>query len=227
MSAPFPPPAWTPRLAPTWLLLPVLAAAATDSPACRELATQFRTQTRGANLDIDDHYACEFERQALEYRCTLSHRVPGATATTTRQVYRFASIDDLLEEVRVVPPLRRARELRYSGPAAGRIGYAYDAQHRLVRETAPAETVAYTAWDEHGRPTAGHSRAGAVDTTLRIEYHGRTATITKQSRFGSIVCQMTYDASGNPQSNRCSGRPAPPTSAQTTVSRTIRVCRDG
>lgn len=142
--------------------------------------------------------------------CThqYSDNMGGAgTATGTSD---YASVDDIVDEVQVIPPITRALTITSTqtdanGSITATIAYSYDGQRRLVQSTSVAaagtSTTTYSAWDSAGRPTMASiplPGAGLV-TALTMSYDdvARTTTMTSATAGIQTVGVLTYDPDGN------------------------------
>lgn len=193
-----------------------------DSPACRTYATESTRAGTAAGTDT-----CDFDTATAQSTCTLSFG-PGRRVTSTRQ---YASVADFVDEVRVIPPISRARSgattYSPSGPGAqnAQLTFLYDAQRRQTEMTfeysgRTVKTI-YSEWDTFGRPTA-LTNSGQ---TLRYAYDDakRTLTIRNTTAGGSQV--HTFDVNGNLIKEEINPPAGSSTSTVVTVRKTAKVCR--
>lgn len=122
-----------------------------------------------------------------------------STGITFTEVTSYASKADFIDEVRVIPPLKKALSDRTVAPTSSRTtSYFYDAEGRLVRAEsfAGATTSVYTAWDAAGRPTAGGG-----DTDQRTTVYDDVARASTETLVGlNVIYIRVFDANGNPLS---------------------------
>jgi YD repeat-containing protein len=229
------------------VLTPALLA---DSPggqskqaqACRVGATASKTRTEGQKgFWSETTSVCTFDKAAVKSTCTNEYVDSVGTKTKSVSVTTFASVADVIEEVKIVPPLRLSTkvETKASGPVQASttvVDYSYDAQRRLIKETVKASTagsyeITYASWDKSGRPTAGSTVfAKAPTTTTETTYNDATRTMTTTTGTGAIkiTCDMVYDANGNPAATSCQTPGAAPGSmskSKTETTGTERICR--
>lgn len=134
-----------------------------------------------------------------------------ASLTTT---WTYASLDDFVREAAVPNRLLVLSKktvgcgtFAYLGCTDSTTEYTYDGQGRLVRrerssgstlsEERTADVTTYSAWDAHGRPTAGEVAAGGVHQPLGISYDDVTRVmeatngeLVKQDQYGNTVREV-------------------------------------
>jgi hypothetical protein len=205
--------------------------------SCRTIATASTTHTKGHGFTTDTTAACSYDRTTNKATCTNRYTDSHGTKTTSVSVTTYESLADAIDEVRVVPPLRKSMRTDTTvksgrGTTTSSLVNTYDRQKRLVQEvgtaTASAKfTTTYTSWDKAGRPTAGRTVHPGVTNSLTITYNDATRTQTTTSTAGGlrISCDLTFDANGNPVSTTCVGSAASSSSSTTRTTATERICR--
>ena len=132
---------------------------------------------------------------------------------TNGLITRWAALSQTINSVR--------SDLTHSYDARGRPG-------RLVSVTGGATvTTTHSAWDGHGRPTAGTEVSPHLTTTLSFGYDetARTMTTTRiATGYPKFVGVQTYDADGNPTVYNTTFGDSTSTTT-TTIASTGRVCR--
>jgi hypothetical protein len=219
------------------LVVPVASAQKGASPAkspaapnCRTYATQFRSQHTGAGLNALTESTCQFDRPSLELRCTHKYSDNHGTAITTVVTTKYGSLNEVLEEVKVNPPLRRSlwsatTQTSSRGAVTDRLENTYDTQGRLRSESSSRESTIYSEWDDAGRPTHGESRLGQSTVVRRMVYDLSSSITTTTTQQGSIVCKKTFDANGTELSSSCTGPGGSATTSSATITGTSRVCK--
>lgn len=216
-----------------------LAAGAQSPPAdrrCRTIASAISTRSVGPGLSSEVRTKCSFDRTAHKATCTNQYVDAERVSTTSVSVTTFASLDDMLDEVRVVPPVRRSLRTETTvkdrqGTATTTLVNTYDRQNRLVKEVGASSrgtkyTTTYTNWDSAGRPTAGATVHPTGRNTLALSYRDAPPTLTTAtSGLGlHLTCSQIFDKNGNPVSSSCGGNSA---NSRTTmaITATETVCR--
>ena len=177
------------------------AAITQSAPTCRIYTVdEVRTATGATSGTISQ--ACKFDVPTTSRVCTMRTRL-GATSFDVTYTDKYNSVEDFVDEVRVVPPIARiqTQSRRYmsgSGPT-GNLTYEYDATRRQTRISAnmggnPLVTT-YSAWDPLGRPTTAVVSSPASTITLQYKYDNAARTMTTTGPAGVQV--DTYDADGN------------------------------
>jgi hypothetical protein len=201
---------------------------------CRIAPTALRTRSTGPGVAIDTITTCTFDRAAKKVTCTNRFKDSRGLPTTSISITSFASVDDLIDEAKVVPPLRRSTRTdtttkTNSQSTTSSLVNTYDSQKRLVREvgtgpTGVQSTTTYTSWDGKGRPTSGASVHPGGKNNLTVTYNGatRTQTTTSASQGQAISCGITFDADGNTVSTSCLGSLS---GSKTTITATEKICR--
>lgn len=199
---------------------------------CRIYASAYETQTTASPITFSSTIkgTCEFNAATLKTTCVNNYSDSIGTVTTSTSVTTFKSAADAIDEIGVVPPRRRSLTTETTtttktSKAAHTLTNTYDAQNRLVKETAPNASVTYTAWDGSGRPTAATQVTGSVTSTLTYTYDdaARTQTIVTTSSIANGKCTSVFDANGNNISNVCT-TPGGTTTAKTMISATKQLC---
>jgi hypothetical protein len=137
-----------------------VGAAKQSAPSCVELGTQMRnvsTTRAGASTSV---YSCKFDRQAVAQDCSVKTSLATGQTVSQTTHQTWPSIDDLVDQYKVIPPLNYARQLLTGGDGPARVTtYTYDGRKRVAREdvvTAGAKsTLTWSEWDAQGRPTKG------------------------------------------------------------------------
>jgi hypothetical protein len=175
---------------------------------CRTYSTQQTTALTSSDgaQSATIVQSCTYDSSANELACTLNHSDSSGFSYSVRNVARYASAADFVDEVRVVPPLSLATggTIAYT-PASTAPGssysFAYDAQRRQTQRVfqftnGTTQTVVHTGWDAAGRPT-GATLSIPEPTTLLYAYNdaARSYTITTPSVGG--VQTHTFNADGN------------------------------
>lgn len=208
------------------------------SPSCRTYATaytQLQTGSASPGFAATTTGTCSFSQSALQFSCTTRYSDTTGFSSTTTSVATYAALQDILDEVAVIPPLKRL--VSFTGTTAGQgtgtTTYTYDSQKRLTRESGSNTTTTYSAWDNPGRPTAAVTTSPNSTTTLSMSYNdsARTLTTSNTQTTGATTvttsCTQTYDANGNQISYLC-GSTAPgtgTTTGATSITSTGQVCR--
>jgi len=213
-----------------------LQSQAPAAPACRVAMTASRTHQTGGGLTADTVTTCSFDRAKLEETCRNLYKDSAGNSLDSETKTKYASIDDVLAEVRVVPPLRRSLRsdtvMRVPPTGSSSLVNTYDAQGRLIREvgttgTGPALTTTHTAWDASGRPTASTVTSPPSGThTQRFSYNGLTQVLSKTMAGGTTVCNTLFDADGIQTTSTCTGpTPGSDTVFKVTIEKTEKICR--
>ena len=75
---------------------------------CRIAATALRTRNTGPGVAMETVTACSVDRMVRKTTCTTRFKDTRGIPTTSISITSFASLDDLVDETTVVPPLRRS-----------------------------------------------------------------------------------------------------------------------
>jgi YD repeat-containing protein len=202
--------------------------------SCRIFAAAYTMrQTGSANPSFAGTTTgtCTFSAAALEVACTTRYSDTLGTSTTSSSIATYTSLEDMVEEVSVIPPLKRLVSVTGNTPgqSRGTTSYRYDAQKRIVEERGTATTTIYTAWDRAGRPLAATTTGGrGRPTVLAMSYNdaARTMTTVNTQAGVSTSCVQTYDTNGNQISYRCTSSAAGGTTrGTTTITETGKICR--
>jgi hypothetical protein len=210
---------------------------ATGKPAqnCRIAPTESRTHATGPGMTMDSVATCSFDAAAKKVTCTNRFKDSRGIPTTGISVTTYTSVDDLIEEAKVVPPLRRSLRTETTtktnaSSITATLVNSYDSQKRLIREvgTGPKgvqSTTTYSSWDAKGRPTLGTTVHPGGKNSLTITYNDstRTQTTTTAGLLGqSLSCSVTFDANGNAIATSCLGAAS---GSKTTITATDKICR--
>jgi hypothetical protein len=228
----------------TILLAAALGARAQAPKTCRTFATALTIRSTGSGTSLEIATTCTYDRTTNKATCTSKSR-DGRGESTMVAVTSFQTLDDMLAETQVIPPLRRyvrtdTTSRDRSGSRTSSLVNTYDAKGRLIGEAGssnptlgqPASTgtftTTYTSWDSKGRPTAGTTAHPGGRTTTAIAYNDAARTQTTTSITGGAartVCQMTFDQSGNAIATSCVVDGVARTQSKTTVAKTETICR--
>jgi YD repeat-containing protein len=206
------------------------SAPRTTAPGCRTYPTSLRTQHTGSGFTGVTESTCQFDRPSLELRCSHEYSDSAGNKSSTTVTTKYASVNDVLEEGKVNPPLRRSlwsitRQTGNRASGGGRLENTYDEQGRLRSESSEQVKTTYTAWDAAGRPTEGEARSARSSVEYRMVYGPSSMTMTTTTPQGSVVCTKTFDATGTEISNECKGTASTGSKLVTTVTGTARVCK--
>lgn len=197
---------------------------------CRIFAATYQTVSRSAAFNSTITGSCRFDPARNETTCINDYRDSMGGTSRSTAVTAFAARADAIDEVRVVPPLRRSTgtvttATGSNGTTTSTLTNTYDAQRRLVRETGNNYTTTYTAWDAAGRPTAATSTNNGQTLQMTMVYDdaARTLLLTTSGRGFSQACTSTFDVNGTNISNVC-GSGATAVTATTTIQTTAQVC---
>jgi hypothetical protein len=204
---------------------------------CRAIATAATTHSKGPGFTADTTTTCRYDKAANTSTCTNKYTDILGTSTTTVSVTTFSTLADAIDEIAVIPPRRRS--LRTDTTAQGSRGETtsslvntYDRQNKLVQEVGESSaggtfTTTYTSWDEAGRPTAGKTVTRGSINSLTLAYHDASRTLTTTTDAGGqrLVCQLTFDAQGNPAATSCKGPGGMTNASTTTTTATEKICR--
>src|SRR5262245_28379426 len=82
------------------------------SQPCRIGATASKTRTEGQKgFRSDVTSTCRFDKAASQSTCTNEYVDSVGTKTKTVSVTTFASVADVIDEVKIIPPLRLASKV--------------------------------------------------------------------------------------------------------------------
>lgn len=197
---------------------------------CRTGLASYRLVMQAPSLTATTEGTCTFNREALEGTCTNEYTDTRGVRLTSTTTTRYASIEDVVDEVSVVPPLMRLTGATTTTSGAplfnttGTSAITYDGLKRPITMTAVSQpsgqmtTTRYSAWDLSGRPTAATVIAGGQVSTQSFSYSDSSRTQTMTSAGGT--CSQTFDENGNPATGTCSG-----STTTTTVTATRQICR--
>lgn len=174
--------------------------AARQAPECRTFTTEEVRNGRGPGAGTITQN-CRFDAEVTSRICNMRTRL-GATAFDVTYTDKYNSVEDFIDEVRVVPPIARIQKQsrRYNGPGPNaEIAYEYDGARRQTRlstnMTGNLLVTTYSAWDPKGRPTAAIVSSKASTINLQYRYDDAARTMTTMGPAGNQV--DTYDADGN------------------------------
>jgi hypothetical protein len=172
-----------------------------DDVSCRTFPTTVTQVVTTGSSQTNIAGTCFFNQATNQLSCSYAS---GATACYT-QLQTFSSAADFVDEVAVVPPIKRLNSEVITnqsacGPPSRTTLFTYDGQRRLMRtvEQVTNGTNTYTAWDSSGRPTAG-ANPGPPAATYTYAYSdaNRTETFTTAVTSGlNITTTTTYSADG-------------------------------
>lgn len=192
--------------------------------SCRQLPSSYVTTGDGYNTTA----TCSFDAASVRITCTEQYSDSSGNSTFVA-VSTWPARGDVVDEISVLPPVRRATTTTVTQTAGGNftqaINYSYDGQKRLVREDETgrdgSSTTTYTAWDAAGRPTAGTRVApsGTITLSLTHDEGARSTTITPSP--GAGPCTYTHNENGVVTRIVCANVEV----ARTTISSTLSVCR--
>ena len=194
------------------------------APSCRTYASAYRVVTNASGVTSTLNGSCTFNSSTVQGTCVNRYTDATGQSFTTTSVTTHATREDVVDEVKVVPPRLLARGTTTTIAGANRststATNTYDSQRRLLTTTSVESgsgrttTTRYTAWDTAGRPTAGTT--GASSFTHVYNDAARTQT----SMSSGVSCTNTFDANGNPVSGVCPG-----SVSKWTIVSTAQICR--
>ena len=176
-------------------------ARAQSPPTCRIFtAEEVRTVTGVTSGTITQN--CRFDTPTTSRICTMRTRL-GAQSFDVEYIDKYKSVDDFVDEIRVVPPIARiqTQSRRYiSGSGSNMtLAYDYDATRRQTHLSTNVGgnllVTTYGDWDPLGRPTTATVSSRASTFTLRYKYDDKLRTMTNTGPAGTQI--YTYDADGN------------------------------
>lgn len=201
---------------------------------CRVLMTAYEMTTSAGPFKATSSAACSFDKGTAVAKCSIEYRDSTGRISTSMTESRFRSLDDLIDEARVVPPLTKSLSSSGTQRAAGKTTTGsqvnqYDASGRLLRTDSnpgqpSASRTAYSDWDSAGRPRVARDTGKGFDNRRDIAYDDSARTRTTRVNGGVVVTVETFDADGNPVQQTSRGG----NSENTTVIRptaTQRICR--
>jgi YD repeat-containing protein len=195
------------------------------SQTCRLFATSFTQVTSGLSLTTTS--TCTVNTSTRQATCV--HRL--SDGTTLNSVSTYNSVSDIVDEVRVIPPLTLVRsavasQTSPSGVTSPQVTttYSYDAQGRATSVVSPSNTTTYTQWDSVGRPTLANDVGAGFNNTRLIVHNDGARTRTTTVNNGILTTVETFDANGNLLSQTTSGAGQTQTITYTTLT-TDRVCK--
>ncbi len=204
--------------------------------ACRIAPTVFTT-AHANSFDPLFHAttqsSCRFAPSTLTFSCTIRYSDSKGFSSTTTTAAVYESLDDVLAEATAIPPLKRLATItaKTTGQAGGgTTRFTYDAQRRIVKESSPATTINYSAWDPKGRPRVARgtgSNGASWEVTYSYNDAARSQTMTNSQRSTTTTCVQSFDANGNPTTSVCTSTlaTAAGTTATTRITATERICR--
>jgi hypothetical protein len=171
-----------------------------DDLVCRTFATNITQVVTAGSTQTNVTGTCFFNQATNQLSCSY---VSGATPCYT-QLQTFSSAADFVDEVSVVPPVKRLNSEVITNQGACGLPtrstlFTYDGQRRLMRtvEQGTGGTNTYTTWDSSGRPTAG-TNPGPPAATYTYAYSdaNRTETLTTVAGALNVTTTTTYSADG-------------------------------
>ena len=176
---------------------------------CRVYPTSATIVSTAGTYSSTTTQTCTFNG-TNQVSCTSQYSDNMGNAGTATGTSDYASVDDIVDEVQVIPPLTRAlmitsTQTDANGVSTATITYSYDGQRRLVQSTSVAAigtaTTTYSAWDPAGRPTMASIPIPGIGlvTALTMAYDdvARTTTMTSDTAGIQSVGVLTYDPDGN------------------------------
>jgi YD repeat-containing protein len=166
-----------------------------NTNSCRTYWTAFTHTTVAGTLVANQSTTCSFDRPSLQFRCTHNYSDNQPTQRTFNTVSTYGSVDDIVDELNVVPP--RQLVLTAATVNGHSVTYSYDAQKRLTRAVSTAgATQTYTAWDSFGRPTAATDVGPGFNNTHAISYNNTARTRTTVVVNANVTTVEIFDANG-------------------------------
>ena len=191
----------------------------------------FRIVTSGTGLSVTIEGSCNFSRERIQSTCTSVYTDSRGVRLMTEAVTRYARVEDVVDEVAVVPPLMKYTNITSttSGTAlqttTNTTDVMYDGLMRpasmssVSRPSGQIGTTRYSSWDLAGRPTAATVINGTQTSTQVFSYNDATRTQTITTPNGP-PCTQTFDENGNPTAGACAG-----STTTTTILSTQQICR--
>jgi hypothetical protein len=177
---------------------------------------------------------CHYDKANTAVTCNNVYEDNLGTKNKFTSVTTFASVSDVIDEIKSNPPRRFPLTTVTAGPIPTTLTYSYDGERRQTKEVSTTAqgtvyTTTYTSWDKEGRPTKGKTVYTKAPTTeVEIKYNDATKTQTTKAGAGPQVmtCDLIFDENGNPASTSCKSPAGPVTSkSTTTTSATEKICR--
>jgi len=185
----------------TALICTSVVANALQAPACRTFtAEEVRTASGAAAGTISQ--ACRFDLPTTSRICAMRTRLSHTSFDVTI-TDKYNSVDDFVDEVRVVPPVAKlqtqSRRVTSGSGVNAVITYQYDAAGRQTRLSTNMGgnllVSTYGGWDPKGRPTTAIVSSKASTINLQYKYDDALRTMTTTNPVGVQI--ETYDADGN------------------------------
>jgi hypothetical protein len=216
--------------------VPGLAAEPGAAPQCRIGATAYTMTSGSGGLKATSSADCQFDAPEATATCTIQYRDSTGTVSTSTTTTQYASLDDFIDEVRVVPPLTKfltstGTQRSRGVTSRGTVTNSYDAQGRVtVTVTAPGKqgvsTTTYSSWDAAGRPRVAHDKGPGFNNRRDISYDDRARTRTTRVNGGLVVTVETFDANGNPlRQTTSNGTGTPQIISTFQITATEKICR--
>lgn len=198
--------------------------------SCRTFASAYTTVTTSVQFTSTIAGTCGFDTATNQATCVNRYTDTLGGSGTSTSVTSYLSRGDAVDEVAVIPPLRRSTGTTTTGTGSiagtSNLTNSYDGQRRLTREDGSGYVTTYTAWDASGRPTSATSVNAGQTLALAMTYNDTARSLVTMTTTGggSQSCSSTFDATGTNVSNVC-GSGATQVTATTTVQATQQVCR--
>jgi hypothetical protein len=180
---------------------------ASERATCRDVATELTARvTAPANFTATVKTTCRFDTSLKQSSCTVEYADSQGTKTTSETTTTYASIDDVVDEIAVIPPFTYAlsatsKQTGSRGMNSGSVTNSFDAKRRITRtvnESAGGiSTTTYTDWDAAGRPRRADDAGRGFSNTRLISYDDAARTRTTIVNGGAVQTMETFDADGN------------------------------
>ncbi len=212
------------------------ATAQTREQTCRVGPTRSTTNTSaqpGGHTSTTTT-SCHYDKAKNTASCSSAYEDNLGTKTKSTSETTFASVSDVIDEIKTIPPRRLSLKTVTTGPIPTTLTYSYDDLKRLIKEVSTTAqgsvyTTTYSSWDKDGRPTKGKTVYTKAPTTeVEITYNDATRTQITKAGAGSqwVTCDLVFDENGNPASTTCKSPAGPVTSqSKTTTTATEKICR--
>jgi len=207
-------------------------ASAQSPPSCVELGTAMKNVSTTRLGDTVSVYACSFDRATVSQKCTVNTSLSTGLKISQTSTQSWASVDDLIAQYTIVPPLNYSQRLVIGGEGSARTTtYVYDGRKRVLREeiVSPGAkaTLTWSEWDAQGRPTKGKwtgEPAPYLDTDT-ITYNDAARTLHREmTGSGATVQDVEFDLQGRSAKTTTHGV-AGPTVSIMTIQATEKVCK--
>jgi YD repeat-containing protein len=198
-----------------------------QTPQCRTYSTE---QRRYFSIGGSASEECDFNSSTFVFTCTMDLGVQVARRIVS--VRQYASVADFVDEVRVIPPISRAKSgsttyvPKPAGPDASdtKLAFHYDAQRRqtdMLTAFVDGRIIktTFTAWDPSGRPLAHNTNGQA----FKFAYDDSSRTMSIAGPGGTQT--QTYDQNGNLVKKTEAPMGGTTSTTTVTISQTAKVCR--